>query len=176
MPTILLPSSATGCGRRPIGRARSGAGWFEQRQAGERGRESFLAEDARAGNEIGRQRHSCRRLSRHVGQAVAAVAGQLLLMRIGHGAPILTEGQGRPGSRRNIQGIAGAVDQRQQHPDRQQQHQRQPGEPASECCARCVKRGAECCGDGHVCRSVEASMPSPIKRWRPIRVSECHRM
>jgi hypothetical protein len=77
-----LPQGNRAC-RRPFKgqRVRSGAGWFEQRKARERGRERLLVEHKRAREEIGRHDNGPGELRRDVGQAMATVAWQRLFGR-----------------------------------------------------------------------------------------------
>jgi hypothetical protein len=135
MHAIALPGAATGRANGPKRPRRSlGAGWFEQGKPGERGRRLLLAERRWSRDEISRCHYGCHMLLGDVRKTMAAVARQLLLRRIRGGAQIQVQRHGSCIDPSETEIAPGAMDQRNQQTNSQQQDERQLAKPASGCC------------------------------------------
>ena len=133
MQAAALPVAATGQPTALKGRAGAQArgGLNRGRPASEAGR-LLLAERRRARDEVGRQRDGCQMLRGDVGKTMAAVARQLLLGRIRRRALVEVQSPRQAASDPGETKLAaGAMDQRNQQANRQQQDERQPAKPAS---------------------------------------------
>jgi hypothetical protein len=117
---------------RPKPWGRSGAGWFEQREARKRVRRLLPAEIRRPQNKVSR-RH-CRRhdLNRDMREAMAAMTRQLLFRSVRGCAMVQICQDGRIVGQSKGHLTAGTVHERGKQAEREQQHQRQSVDPTSD--------------------------------------------